>query len=220
MDVDNLKSFSIEELASLTGFDRRVIRSFIEQGLLLGPDKMGRYAQYSSLHLNRLLAIKFFREKEGMTTGSIRSKLLTMSPKELDVVAKDALADKDSKAQSSALDYLKSIGTGFQKPESDRSHLLNCDLQLDKNSKDNDENSKEKKVEYKNAFELLQDELSKLIGNKLIRKQAKSERWYRISITPDVEISVRGIEDEEQITSIERIGDYLREILMGGHDNG
>ena len=219
MDVDNLKSYSIEELSSITGFDRRVIRSFIEQGLMRGPDKMGRYAQYSSSHLNKLLVIKFFREKEGMNTGSIRSRMLTMSQKELDVVAKSALADSesDSSDRSSALDYLKSIGArnGGSNDDVDKDSENSID-QLPDNKKQNSQQL----VETKSAFELLQDELSRLLGNRTVRNQTKSQRWHRISITPDVEISVRGIEDEEHVKSVERIGDYLREILMGGHDNG
>lgn len=201
-----MKSYSIEDLSGLTGFDRRAIRSFIEQGLMRGPDKMGRYAQYSTSHLNRLLAIKFFREKEGMNTGSIRSKMLTMSPSELDTVAKNVLADKDTNNRSSALDYLKSIGLEEDSSQSNQNSIANDRIQSDLTEKN----------QYKSAFDLLADDLANLLGNRTVRKQAKSQNWHRISITPDIEISVRGIEDEEQIKSLERISDHLREILMGG----
>ncbi|HMO23457.1 MAG TPA: helix-turn-helix domain-containing protein, partial [Candidatus Melainabacteria bacterium] len=69
MDTENATSYSIEELSEMTGFDRRTIRSFIEQGLMRGPDKMGRYAQYSQDHLVRLLAIKNMKEMDGFSTG-------------------------------------------------------------------------------------------------------------------------------------------------------
>ena len=65
-------SYSLEDLAAETGFDIRVIRSFIEQGLLRGPSSLGRYARYSDWHLIRLLAIKALKEQRGHTHSDIR----------------------------------------------------------------------------------------------------------------------------------------------------
>ena len=66
MDTDRA-SYSLEDLSAKTGFEVRVIRSFIEQGLLRGPSSLGRYARYSDWHLVRLLAIKALKDRRGLT---------------------------------------------------------------------------------------------------------------------------------------------------------
>src|SRR5262249_47046262 len=63
--------------------------------------------------------------------------------------------------------------------------------------------------------QLLQ-ELSVLTQGLRVRRQAKGETWYRIAITPDIEIAIRGIDDPEQLNRLERIADHLREMLLRG----
>ena len=196
-------SYSLDDLSNLTGFDRRAIRNFIEKGLLRGSDSMGRYARYSEDHLSRLLAIKWMRDDQGMSTGRIRASLLTMSKDELDlIVAKASSTGIDSSEhKSSALDYIKSISqpqSAFEKQE----YVSNL------------------KVSGITPLDLLLRELSRICNNVPVRKQSRADSWHRISITPDLELSVRGIHDDEQLARITRICDYLREILLGGYEDG
>ena len=193
------KTYSLDDLSNLTGYDKRTIRNFIEKGLLRGPDSMGRYARYSESHLSRLYAIKWLRENQGMSTGKVRTSLLTMSQQELDViVAKVNSVDKTSvNPETSALDYLKSIS--YQTGVSDAAELP---AGLDAGGT--------------TPLDILQKELSRVLKNAPVRKQSKEESWLKISITPDIELSVRGIHSEEEIARIKRICDYLREILLGG----
>jgi len=199
MDTENATSYSIEELAEMTGFDRRTIRSFIEQGLMRGPDKMGRYAQYSQDHLVRLLAIKNMKEMDGFSTGVIRTRLLTMSQ---DEVGQVALSPEESSNSSttSATDYLKSIRGGSAPPPVARAE---------------ESPAEEKKSTSRNAIELLLLEFSNLSKGRSVRNKASAETWHRISVTPDVEISVRGLEDETDIARLTRIADHLREFILG-----
>ncbi|MCA9816227.1 MAG: MerR family transcriptional regulator [Candidatus Obscuribacterales bacterium] len=199
MDTENATSYSIEELAEMTGFDRRTIRSFIEQGLMRGPDKMGRYAQYSQDHLVRLLAIKNMKEMDGFSTGVIRTRLLTMSQDEVDQVA---LSPEESfrSSTTSATDYLKSIRGGSAPPPVARAE---------------ESPAEEKKSTSRNAIELLLLEFSNLSKGRSVRNKASAETWHRISVTPDVEISVRGLEDETDIARLTRIADHLREFILG-----
>ena len=196
------KTYSLDDLSNLTGYDKRAIRNFIEKGLLRGPDSMGRYARYSESHLSRLLAIKWLRENQGMSTGKVRTSLLTMSQEEIDIiVAKVNSVDKTTdKPKSSALDYLESIS-------------------LQTGSSSNVESFTDYDTLGTTPLDLLQQKLSRILKNTPVRKQSKEESWLRISITPDIELSVRGFHSEEEIARIKRICDYLREILLGGFED-
>ena len=199
MDTENATSYSIEELSEMTGFDRRTIRSFIEQGLMRGPDKMGRYAQYSQDHLVRLLAIKNMKEMDGFSTGGIRTRLLTMSQDEVGQVAVSS-DENFSSSTTSATDYLKSIRGGSAAPPV---------------SAVEETPPEDKKGTSRNAIELLLLEFSNLSKGRSVRNKASAETWHRISVTPDVEISVRGLEDGTDIARLTRIADHLREFILG-----
>lgn len=201
MDTENATSYSIEELSEMTGFDRRTIRSFIEQGLMRGPDKMGRYAQYSQDHLVRLLAIKNMKEMDGFSTGVIRTRLLTMSQDEVGQVAVSP-DENFSSSTTSATDYLKSIRGG--------SVIVPVPVSAKEEAP-----PEEKKTTSRNAIELLLLEFSNLSKGRSVRNKASAETWHRISVTPDVEISVRGLEDETDIARLTRIADHLREFILG-----
>lgn len=107
MDTDR-QSYSLEDLSAKTGFEVRVIRSFIEQGLLRGPSTLGRYARYSDWHLVRLLAIKALKERRGFKHSDIRQTLLCMSESEILSLAETASSETGSR-RSSALDYIQSL---------------------------------------------------------------------------------------------------------------
>ena len=60
-------ALSLPDLAELTGLSPRTIRSLISQDLLRGPTTRGRYATYGAYHVERLRAIRYLREAEGLT---------------------------------------------------------------------------------------------------------------------------------------------------------
>ena len=64
--------FSLRQLAAQVDLQPRTVRSYIERGLLPGPETPGRYAHYGRLHLDRLKAIKVYREIQGdLHSGAI-----------------------------------------------------------------------------------------------------------------------------------------------------
>lgn len=66
------EKYNIEELAELTGFTRRTIRYYVQEGLIEPPAGRGRGGFYYDSHLKRLLQIKALQEK-GMGISSIAS---------------------------------------------------------------------------------------------------------------------------------------------------
>lgn len=57
------KKYTIEELGELTGYTRRTIRYYVQEGLIGPPDGRGRGGYYNDSHIQKLLQIKSFREK-------------------------------------------------------------------------------------------------------------------------------------------------------------
>lgn len=229
------QTYSLDELAEKTGFDKRVIRSFIEQGLLPGPDTMGRYARYSHWHLVKLLAIKELKTQSNAKLSEVRQVLNTQSPQVIEELAQQqslsalpmhhASKQEDEQEQlSSALDFIKSINAP---QEPGQSHIFSLRAKFSKGASASSHPTSPDSGNWssaaplppkkgKTAVDFLLEELSKLIAKPKIRRQAKGETWYRIAITPDVELSVRGIQDPDQLARLEQVADYLREIFLRG----
>ncbi len=340
MDDSDSDYYSLEDLSEISGYDRRAIRSFIEQGLMRGANSMGRYANYSNYHLNRLLAIKVMKEEKGLPLSSIRTALVTMSEDDLialiarnsamhfdlpvvnagaephqtasrgqsdssnidfeptfshlddlksglkaasnpDVNTEEEESSSEENADdrvsskrrsisgrtksrkstqvSTALDYIKALQSGSGIPANSSSviesgaqsaparpqdmvilnrnaemrHFLKGPAHQPPPLPGESRNAQawgepvadkpraaaptESTVTGQTPIDLLLQELSRIHEKRPVRRQAKGDVWYRIAITPDIELSVRGIDDDEQLARLERVADYLREILLGVH---
>ena len=57
------KKYTIEELGELTGYTRRTIRYYVQEGLVDPPAGRGRGGFYYDSHVQQLLQIKSFQEK-------------------------------------------------------------------------------------------------------------------------------------------------------------
>ena len=71
---DGERTFSIDDLAEVSGSSRRTIRFYIQSGLLDRPDGTARGARYTKRHLQRLLDIAGW-QVEGLTLEGIRQRL-------------------------------------------------------------------------------------------------------------------------------------------------
>ena len=65
------KTYTIGELSELTGYSRRTIRYYIEEGLLDPPAGRGRGGFYYDSHIEKLLQIRAFQEK-GMKLAAVQ----------------------------------------------------------------------------------------------------------------------------------------------------
>ena len=68
------RSFTIDELAELTGTSRRTVRFYVQSGLLDRPEGTARGAYYTRRHLQRILDIQAW-QAEGLTLEGIRQQL-------------------------------------------------------------------------------------------------------------------------------------------------
>jgi DNA-binding transcriptional MerR regulator len=76
------EDLTIQELCDQTGFPRRTIHFYTQQGILPPPQGSGLGARYQAEHLIRLKLIPVFR-KQGLRLDDIRHKFQTSSSSEL-----------------------------------------------------------------------------------------------------------------------------------------
>ncbi|MBI4332739.1 MAG: MerR family transcriptional regulator [Chloroflexi bacterium] len=57
------KKYTIDQLGELTGYKRRTIRYYVQQGILEPPAGRGRGGFYNDSHLKRLSEMKALRER-------------------------------------------------------------------------------------------------------------------------------------------------------------
>jgi DNA-binding transcriptional MerR regulator len=80
------KQYTIEDLCELTGFSRRTIRYYVQEGLIEPPAGRGRGGFYYDSHLERLLKIKSLQD-QGLRLSAIvpvlKRKELPELPREI-----------------------------------------------------------------------------------------------------------------------------------------
>ena len=82
--------FSLNELASRCGYSPRLVRRYIEQGLVPPAQTRGRGAYYTAVHLNRLRAVGILKTREQLRISEIRRVLDNLSGDEIRQVAAGA----------------------------------------------------------------------------------------------------------------------------------
>jgi DNA-binding transcriptional MerR regulator len=81
--------YTIEALSELTGFTRRTIRYYVQEGLIDPPAGRGRGGFYYDSHLQRLLQIKAYQQK-GMGISAMAA-ILKEEPLELEIPAREVI---------------------------------------------------------------------------------------------------------------------------------
>lgn len=234
-------TFTLEELAEESGFDKRVIRSFIENGLLLGPDSRGRYARYGPGHLTRLKAIRNLRERQSLSFNEVRQALMGMSDEDIRTLAEPPVSPRfRGNRRSSVIDYLDGVRAGLSgqtrdyvactadddddqsgtlrgaPPREQDATLAGTSRKVEPEHGGEDEPPPEARNVSGSPVDRLLTALSSLTGSSGGKGQSRSEVLHRFSVTPDIEISIRNLSDASQIERWGRICDSLREILLGG----
>ncbi len=204
--------YSISELSELTGIPVRTIRSYIQQGLIPRPRSLGRGATYSSTALDRLFAIKAYREVDGNSFEEIRAKFLTLSQDEITEKADPYRRSTQSGTagdNASALDYLTQLrnamggewtgevaSSGTPKSSTSvasLSEISSTDSPIDR------------------ALE----RMAGLASSGPTRRSTKSDPWIKLVVNQDIELHIREAAVGADLGKYELLVDYIREALFG-----
>lgn len=207
-------SYTLQELAEASGVEARTIRSYIERDLLPGPSSLGRSASYGRDHLDRLVVIRKLRDaRRDLTLDKIRALLAQLTPDQIAAIASgsssiESLLASEAPQLTSALDYLKGLATLAPKPESaPRAPGATAASPAA---------APAASPRTRTPLEELLAQLEKLTARQNVARESRGATWHRISITPDLELSVRGELDADQLAALHRVGDHLRHLLTKG----
>jgi DNA-binding transcriptional MerR regulator len=208
---------TLYELSERTGIEPRTLRSWVADGLLVAPDKSGRGATYPGINLYRAQVVKALKGRKSMS--EISRLFLTASDEQVREWAAGRRPE-DRQDRGSALDYLSRInarsgsvakaslpltdsqasrGAGSQGQGADRGPLLD---RIDRTS-----------GEF-TALEHLVLQLDQFLNGSFLRR-VRGETWTRLAVTRDLELSVRGNLEPDEIEQFERLAGQLRAILTG-----
>lgn len=221
-NTDSAAGFTISELTEASGVEPRTIRSYVEKGILPGPDSLGRGARYPQDSLDRLKVLQLLRDaNRSLTLDQIRVLLQSLGPSELRGLADGrlrigAVLDTDalggSPPRSAAVEYLH----GLQQP-SKRPNLpphLNVRGHASPNVAECRIDDR-----FDDQLPVLEEAaraLAQLAGLTSASRSVRGEHWYRLPLTPDIELSIRGNFGSDQLAQLHRIGDALRSLLTKG----
>ncbi|MBM3486573.1 MAG: MerR family transcriptional regulator [Alphaproteobacteria bacterium] len=208
-------TYSLHDLSEATGIEARTIRSYIQLGLLRGPDGAGRAASYGPYHLERLKAIVVLKDLDGLSLSEIRRRFLAASEDEVSTAAarfagRPASFGKDD-GRDSTLAYVRqlrrkwahgkdrlrarySMGNGFKEEQPPLA-------------------APERGV-VPTAYALPSPEKEPIERT----RRLPAEEWVRFTVTPDVELHIRGPVDVERRGFFERLAVRIRALVLGGRD--
>jgi DNA-binding transcriptional MerR regulator len=215
--------YTLEELAKMVRINPRTIRSYIQQGLLSGPDSMGRNARYKDYHLKRLRVIRTLKEVHRLPLSEIR-RLVTMAGPEEDIqiqlvpldgemqVETREISEEEASAPSSALDYVRARRASAKGKRVEETAALPAPPPIMSSSIDQDDS-------VTSPLEALLYKLRDQGTLDHVPRKTRGEEWVRLEVTPDIEIHVRGQLRREQLSDFEQLADLMRHILLGSEDD-
>lgn len=220
-----MMKLSLKELAEHVGMKPRTVRSYIEKRLLPGPEASGPSAYYGFRHLERLKAIIVLREIDGLSLDDTRRRLLTLGGDEIrDIAAR--LEEWRNRPEINLLEELPSALGGERAAIPQRSVSYASDglseVSLKEDHPIGGSTARDEIIQHRistpsrrasSAFRL-GDGSHSASRKQTIPRRARAEPMVRIEITPDIDLVVRGVQDEDQIKRLERVADYVRNALL------
>ena len=191
-------SYSLADLANATGLEERTIRSYIERGLLPGAQARGRAATYSKEHLSRLQVILSLRRaRPNIGLSEIRIFFQNLSPEQIERLASGAMT-----AATRVIDgFIQPDGADSQDATDDGNEIPRAITW-------------ERSAASLTGVERLVCLLREVSGFTPPTPTSKAEGWYRIAVTPDVELSIRVGFDEALMAAFRELADLLRNLLQ------
>lgn len=222
---------TLEQLSERTGVEARTLRSWVSEGLLAPPFKPGRGARYPASNADRALAVRALKDLHGLSFLEIGRRFMMATE---DQIREWALETGPLMASTgSARDYLRQIQkrSATEEPQkrsmdffakktaSRASELPSFEPRFSKPSMQSYRRirSDERQAELA-SIERLILQLEKVLEAPAPRR-SRGMVWTRISVTPDLELSVRGDLEPRDRVLFEQLADQFRAILTGRAKN-
>ena len=212
-----MRNFSLKELSDLAELNPRTVRSYVAQGLLPGPDSMGPKASYDTKHLVQLLAIKVLKDQDGESLKAIRQSLGLMSELEVSEIAARYPGGPDLEIVS----YFGASDKAEPPPSSNQDENLkllehhDASLLIAAERRHVSEFVGDSDGAILTPLDRLIRLFKEVLGSRPHGGYIETNHWNRISITPDIELHVRGEIDKKHLANLQLISNYMREILGG-----
>lgn len=211
---------SLQELSEQTGVEQRTIRSYVERGLLPGPESLGRGARYPVEALDRLRVMQLLRDaNRDLTLDQVRVLLQSLSPAQLADIASgrqriagviDTDAQPAGRGRGDALAYLQALRANAKTARRARPPAPTPTLTARESTPAYAPNAQ------MSALADAARALAALAGAAPTNRGVRAEAWLRIPVTRDIELSVRAVYGDEELAQLHRIGDALRQLLTRG----
>ena len=101
-------TYTIADLARLTGVNVRTIRYYLAQGLLPASGESGPGAHYGEGHLNRLRLTRRLQEQH-LPLAEIRRRLAELTDAQAAELLAESVVEQREARQTSALEYVRSL---------------------------------------------------------------------------------------------------------------
>jgi DNA-binding transcriptional MerR regulator len=197
------KKYTIEQLSELTGYSRRTIRYYVEEGLIDSPAGRGKGGFYFDSHINKLGIIKQLQER-GMSLSAISAYLKQNAVPGQRYYGEQAYLSADSRISGQPFPGARDrTGMMRKKIFGDSSNLKNREPEVNEIRQDNiffDINFSEEPLYCAAA------------------PQPQRDVWVKYEISPGFEINARREFEQEHKKKIEDIIKIARQIL--GKDPG
>ena len=199
------EELSIEDLEKYSGLPIRTLHYYMQEGLLPGPDKRGKYASYSQEHLDRLDLILILKEMH-LPLREIRSLFDSLTPAEIQhyrddqedllntikAVKPDETTPMSDSQSSSALDYIKGLEQAHGMIREFRNNQTYLPNQV----------RVEKHLEKADS-----------LGLDKATSEPHEERWRRVVLADGIELHTRETRDKETLHKIKRLMSFAQSLF-------
>ena len=197
-------TYTLDELATKTGIEARTIRNYIERGLLPSAQSRGRGASYVRGHLDRLRVIKTLRRAwPTLSLADIRIRLQQLTSENIRALAEGRIAAVPVAIGDEIVD------------EADVPSDDGLDEEEIEVARETERPVKLPNDQLAGAQRIVQA-LRRVTGSVAAVPTSKAEAWQRITVTEDVELSVRVEFGEAQLAAFRELADLLRDALTRG----
>jgi DNA-binding transcriptional MerR regulator len=193
---------TLAQLSTAADLEPRTIRNYIERGLLPGAQSRGRGAGYSAEHLDRLRVIQYLRRlRPEATLGAIRIQIQQLTPDQIQAFARGSIS--------------AAVLEGASAPSQYDDDDLGPDGDYDRDAEPTPAPVAEPigSPAKLTGLQRLVQALRKASRFTVTKTTSKIDTWHRISVTEDIELSVREGFDQMQMAAFRELADVLRHLL-------